>query len=249
MMGLSEPERKRYARQLILAGVGESGQEKLKKARVLIVGVGGLGSPLALYLAAAGVGTLGLVDDDVVSESNLQRQVLYSSVDVGRAKVMVAREKLLALNPYVKVSVHDCRLQQTNALELVAEYDLVLDGCDNLFTRYLINDACVQLGKVYVYGAIREYSGQISVFNFQEGPTYRCLYPYSASVQSAGQPQGVLGVLPGMIASLQGAEAMKLITGVGTPLAGELMLVDLRSCLFQKVKITRQENWDKDLLV
>lgn len=248
-MMLSGLEKERYARHIVLDGVGEIGQRKLKKARVLIVGVGGLGSPLALYLAAAGVGTIGLVDNDQVSESNLQRQVIYSTADVGRPKVEVARERLLALNPHVEISASECRLCEENVLQLVADYDMVLDGCDNLFTRYLINDACVRLGKVYVYGAIREYSGQVSVFNFQDGPTYRCLYPYSESVKSASQPQGVVGVLPGLVASLQGAETIKLITGVGSPLSGELMLIDLLSSTFQKVTLARQEDWDKNLLV
>lgn len=248
-MMLSERERERYARHLMLDGVGEAGQQKLKEARVLIVGVGGLGSPLALYLAAAGVGTLGLVDDDLVSESNLQRQVLYSSADVGQPKVQVARQRLLALNPHIAVQTHRCWLVAENVLELVGQYDIVVDGCDNLFTRYLMNDACVELGKVYVYGAIREYSGQVSVFNFKNGPTYRCLYPYTESVKTASQPQGVMGVLPAMVASLQGAEAIKVITGIGTPLSGELMLIDLLSSMFQKVTIARQEGWGNNLLV
>ena len=248
-MILSEQEKERYARHIILDGVGETGQQKLKKARVLIVGVGGLGSPLSLYLAAAGVGTLGLVDDDLVSVSNLQRQVLYSSEDVGHSKVNVAKEKLQALNPHITIRANECRLLEENALELVQDYDIIVDGCDNLFTRYLINDACVRLGKVYVYGAIREYSGQVSVFNFQGGPSYRCLYPYSELVKNATQPQGVMGVLPGIVANLQGSETIKLITGVGTPLSGELMLIDLLTNMFQKVTIARQENWGENLLV
>lgn len=249
MNNLEEREKERYNRHFILEGLGESGQQKLKSAKVLVVGVGGLGSPISLYLSAAGIGEIGLMDDDVVSESNLQRQVLYSTVDIGMSKVKVAVKKLSALNPYTKFNVYNYRLTVDNALETIKNYDIVMDGCDNLYTRYIINDACVRLDKVYVYGAIQEFSGQVSVFNYNEGPTYRCFLPYDESRKTFTQPLGVLGVLPGITATIQTNEAIKVITGLGEPLSGKLLLIDTLDTGFEKMEFKRVDGYDKNLLV
>lgn len=225
---LSPAEVLRYSRHLIIPEVGKKGQQELKAARVLIVGTGGLGSPLALYLAAAGVGTLGLVDFDVVDETNLQRQVLHGTSDVGRPKLDSARDRLKEINPYVEVIPHEARLTSENALEILEPYDVVVDGTDNFPTRYLVNDACVLLGKPNVYGSIFRFEGQVSVFYAKEGPCYRCLFrepPPPGLVPSCAEG-GVLGVLPGIIGSLQALEVLKLILGVGTPLIGRLQLFD-----------------------
>lgn len=237
---LTEHEKARYARQILLKDVGEKGQEKLRKARVLIVGAGGLGSPLALYMCAAGVGTLGIIDDDQVAESNLQRQVLYTTHDVKRSKVEVAAERLSAMNPHVTIRTYCKRLESANAVEVFQDYDIILDGCDNLSTRYLINDTCVQLDKVYVYGAISEFRGQVSVFNYHGGPTYRCLYPVIDGIERKTEPQGVLGALPGVVATIQASEVMKLICEIGTPLSGEVLLIDLLTNQFEKIELSRQ---------
>jgi adenylyltransferase/sulfurtransferase len=218
----------RYRRHLSLPEVGLEGQQKLLSSKVLLIGAGGLGCPLAQYLAAAGVGELGLVDDDVVDLSNLQRQVLYGTQDVGRPKVEVARERVAALNPGVKLNAHPTRLSSENALEIFEPYDVVVDGTDNFPTRYLSNDACVLLGKPNVYGSIFRFEGQASVFDSRNGPCYRCLYPEPpppGSVPSCAEG-GVLGVLPGIIAMIQATETLKLLTGVGSTLTGRLLLFD-----------------------
>ncbi len=237
---LTKHEKARYGRQILLEDVGEQGQEKLKRAKVLIVGAGGLGSPLALYLCAAGVGTLGIIDDDHVAESNLQRQVLYTTMDVGRSKVEAAAERLSALNPNVIIQTYRQRLQPGNALDVLQDYDIILDGCDNISTRYLINDSCVKLDKVYVYGSISEFRGQVSVFNYRGGPTYRCLYPEPESIEEKTEPSGVLGVLPGVVATIQASEAIKIICEAGMPLSGQLLLIDLLSNTFEKIGLSRQ---------
>ena len=249
MKNLETKEKERYSRHFILEGLGETGQKKLKNAKVLIVGVGGLGSPLSLYLSAAGIGEIGLMDDDVVSESNLQRQILYNTADIGMSKVKIAGKKLSALNPYTKFNLYNHRLTEENALETIKNYDIVMDGCDNLFTRYIINDACVKLDKIYVYGAIQEFSGQVSVFNYNGGPTYRCFLPYDESRKTFTQPLGVLGVLPGMTATIQANEAIKIITGLGRPLSGKLLLIDTLDTDFEKIKFERVAGYDRDLLV
>ena len=226
--GLSPDERIRYARHLALPGVGEDGQERLKAARVLIVGAGGLGSPVALYLAAAGVGTLGLVDFDTVDVTNLQRQVLYGTGDVGRPKLEVAAARLKDLNPGVRVVPHALRLSSANALDVLAEYDVVADGTDNFPARYLVNDACVLLGKPNVYASVSRFEGQASVFWAAKGPCYRCLFeepPPGELVPSCAEG-GVLGVLPGLLGTIQATEVLKLLLGVGEPLVGRLLLVD-----------------------
>src|SRR5438067_291675 len=214
---LTKDEFKRYSRHLILPEVGLEGQRKLKAAKVLCIGAGGLGSPVAMYLAAAGVGTIGIVDFDVVDFSNLQRQILHSTNDVGKPKLQSAKEKLVAMNPHVNVVTHDTALSSENALELFAPYDIIVDGTDNFPTRYLVNDACVLLGKPNAYGSIFRFEGQASVFATKEGPCYRCLYPEPPPpglVPSCAEG-GVLGVLPGLIGVIQATEAIKLILGTG----------------------------------
>lgn len=221
----------RYDRQLSLPEIGEAGQAKLRRAKVLIVGVGGLGSPAALYLAGAGVGTLGLVDDDTVSISNLQRQVLYAEADLGQPKPLCAARRLRALNSDVQVEPHPFRLDKTNAAELISRYDLVLDGCDNFATRYLLSDTCLALGKPYVYGAIRSFEGQVSVFGHGPEPkSYRDLYPDEEEALRLPPPEkSVIGVTPALVGVVEANEALKLIAGYGEPLAGKLWTVDLRS--------------------
>src|SRR5579872_2701745 len=223
---LTNDEVARYSRHLILPEVGMEGQQRLKAAKVLCIGAGGLGSPLAFYLAAAGIGTLGLVDFDVVDSSNLQRQIIHSTKDVGRPKIDSASEKLQALNPFMKIVKHETMLTSANALEIIRQYDVVADGTDNFPTRYLVNDACVLTGKPNAYGSIFRFEGQIAVFGAKDGPCYRCLYPEPPPpglVPSCAEG-GVLGVLPGAIGTLQAIEALKLILGIGQPLIGRLLL-------------------------
>lgn len=238
---LTHAEIRRYGRHLILPDIGREGQQKLKNARVLLVGAGGLGSPAALYLAAAGVGTLGLVEFDEVDETNLQRQILYSANDVGRPKIEAAVERLAAINPHVEVEAHGYRLDVSNALELVSSYDLVVDGSDNFSTRYLVNDACVMAGKPDVFGSIFRFEGQVSVFCVAGGPCYRCLFPEPpppGAVPSCAEA-GVLGVLPGIIGSLQANEALKLILEKGQSMVGRLLLFDALACGFRELSLTR----------
>jgi molybdopterin/thiamine biosynthesis adenylyltransferase/rhodanese-related sulfurtransferase len=238
---LSNDEILRYSRHLIIPEVGVEGQRRLKDARILMVGAGGLGSPVGLYLAAAGVGRLGLVEFDVVDVTNLQRQVLHGTKDVGRKKLDSARERLHDVNPHVEVVGHDVRLTSDNALQLVAEYDLVVDGTDNFATRFLVNDACVLLGKPNVYGSIFRFEGQASVFCTPDGPCYRCLYPQPpppGMVPSCAEG-GVLGILPGLVGLIQATEAVKLVTSLGEPLAGRLLLVDALRMQFRTVNVRR----------
>ena len=235
---LTTAENTRYSRHLLLPEIGLAGQLKLKAARVLVVGCGGLGCPVLQYLAAAGVGTLGLLDFDTVDESNLQRQVLYGTADVGRPKAVVATEKLRAQNPFIKLHAHQVLLSAANALELFGGYDMVLDCSDNFATRYLVNDACVLLGKPLVFGAIFKFEGQVTVFNYQSGPTYRCLHPVPPApgeVPNCAQI-GVLGVLPGLLGTLQATEALKIILDVGEVLSGRLLLVDALGMRFQTIR-------------
>lgn len=230
MNALTDREKERYNRQIQLDEIGEEGQMKLKNARVLIVGVGGLGSPAALYLAGAGVGRIGLVDDDTVSESNLQRQVLYSEEEIGQPKALCARKRLQALNGRIRIDAYPVRLTAENADGIVANYDIVVDGCDNFATRYLINDTCVRLHKPYVYGAIREFDGQVAVFNHEGGPDYRTLFPDEAGMLSLPlPPKAVLGVTPGIVGCAEANEALKLILGYGGTLSGKLWHIDLKT--------------------
>jgi adenylyltransferase/sulfurtransferase len=231
----------RYSRHLILPEVGMEGQQRLKAARVLCVGTGGLGSPMAFYLAAAGVGTLGLVDFDVVEASNLQRQIIHSTKDIGRKKLDSAEEKLKALNPAMIIVKHETMLTSANALDILKDYDIVADGTDNFPTRYLVNDACVLTGKPNVYGSIFRFEGQCSVFAAQNGPCYRCLYPEPPPpglVPSCAEG-GVLGILPGLVGVMQATEVIKLILGKGEPLIGRLLLVDALNMRFRELKLRK----------
>jgi len=238
---LSPDEVLRYSRHLILPEFGIDGQRRLKAASVLLVGVGGLGSPVALYLAAAGVGHLGLVDFDVVDVTNLQRQVLHGTADIGRPKLESAAARISDVNPHVRLTTHDARLTSSNALEIVGNYDLVVDGTDNFATRYLVNDACVLLGVPNAYGSIFRFEGQASVFATEGGPCYRCLYPEPPPpglVPSCAEG-GVLGVLPGLVGMVQATEAIKLLTGVGEPLVGRLLLVNALAMTFRTVNMRK----------
>jgi adenylyltransferase/sulfurtransferase len=238
---LTNDEILRYSRHLIMPEVGMEGQQKLKAARVLCIGAGGLGSPLALYLAAAGVGTLGIVDFDVVDFTNLQRQIIHSTADVGRKKLDSAADKLKAINPYINLRTFETRLSSANALELFREFDIVADGTDNFPTRYLVNDACVLTGKPNVYGSIFRFEGQASVFATEEGPCYRCLYPEPPPpglVPSCAEG-GVLGILPGLVGVMQATEVIKLILGKGEPLIGRLLLIDALGMRFRELKLRK----------
>jgi len=238
---LSTNELSRYARHITLPEVGLEGQRRLKAARVLCVGTGGLGSPLLLYLAAAGIGTLGLVDFDIVDASNLQRQIIHSTLDLGRKKLDSAAEKLTALNPDLNVVKHDTMLSSANALEIFKDYDIIADGTDNFPTRYLVNDACVLSGKPNVYGSIFRFEGQASVFATEQGPCYRCLYPEPPppGLVPTCAEGGVLGILPGLVGVIQATEVIKLILGKGTSLAGRLLLVDARDMRFRELKLRK----------
>lgn len=229
----------RYDRQMILPEIGEEGQKKLLDAKVLIVGVGGLGSPIALYLAGAGVGCIGLVDDDVVSISNLQRQVLYSEKELGKSKAVCAAERLSALNSEIKVQSYSTRLTEDNARDIIREYDMVVDGCDNFATRYLINDICIEQGKPYIYGAICGFEGQVSVFNFgNRKKSYRNLYPDEEEMkQMPPPPKGVMGITPAVVGSIEATEVLKVIGGFGDVLAGELWTIDLRTLQSNKFSL------------
>jgi adenylyltransferase/sulfurtransferase len=238
---LSVDEVRRYSRHLIIPDVGMAGQKRLKNARVLCVGAGGLGSPALMYLAAAGVGTLGIVEFDTVDESNLQRQIIHGQSDVGRSKAESARDSVRDINPYVNVVLHEERLDSSNVMEIFAGYDLIVDGTDNFATRYLVNDACVLLNKPYVWGSIYRFDGQASVFWSEHGPCYRCLYPEPpppGMVPSCAEG-GVLGVLCASIGSIQVNEAIKLLAGIGEPLVGRLMIYDALEMTYRQVKVRK----------
>jgi len=238
---LSNEEIRRYSRHLIMPEVGIEGQRKLKAARVLAIGAGGLGSPLAVYLAAAGIGTIGIVDNDVVDDSNLQRQILYGSSDVGRPKLQAAAERIRDMNPNVEVVPYETRLDSSNALEIFRDYDIIADGTDNFPTRYLVNDACVLTGKPNVYASIFRFEGQASVFWAEKGPCYRCLYtepPPPGLVPSCAEG-GVLGILPGLLGVIQATETIKLVLGSGDSLVGRLLLVDALSMRFRELKLRK----------
>ena len=239
--GLTVDEVRRYSRHLIIPDVGMSGQKRLKNARVLCVGAGGLGSPALMYLAAAGVGTLGIVEFDTVDESNLQRQIIHGQSDVGRSKAESARDSVQEINPYTEVVLHETRLDSENVMEIFSQYDLIVDGTDNFATRYLVNDACVLLDKPYVWGSIYRFDGQASVFWSEYGPCYRCLYPEPpppGMVPSCAEG-GVLGVLCASVGSIQVTEAIKLLTGIGDPLVGRLMIYDALEMTYRQVKVRK----------
>jgi sulfur-carrier protein adenylyltransferase/sulfurtransferase len=238
---LTVDEVRRYSRHLIIPDVAMAGQKRLKNAKVLCVGAGGLGSPTLMYLAAAGVGTLGIVEFDTVDESNLQRQIIHGQSDIGRSKAQSARDSVREINPLVQVNLHEERLEADNVLELFARYDLIVDGTDNFATRYLVNDACVLLNKPYVWGSIYRFDGQASVFWSEYGPCYRCLYPEPpppGMVPSCAEG-GVLGVLCGSIGSIQVTEAIKLLTGIGEPLVGRLMIYDALEMTYRQVRVRK----------
>ena len=241
---LSVEEVRRYSRHLIIPDVAMAGQKRLKAAKVLVVGAGGLGSPALMYLAAAGVGTLGVIDYDTVDESNLQRQIIHGQSDVGRSKAESARDSVKEINPLIEVVLHKERLDSSNVMEIFAQYDLIVDGTDNFATRYLVNDACVLLGKPYVWGSIYRFDGQASVFWAEHGPCYRCLYPEPpppGMVPSCAEG-GVLGVLCASIGSIQVTEAIKLLTGIGEPLLGRLMIYDALDMNYRTVKVRKDPN-------
>jgi adenylyltransferase/sulfurtransferase len=238
---LTVDEVRRYSRHLIIPDVAMAGQQRLMNARVLCVGAGGLGSPALMYLAAAGVGTLGIVEFDTVDESNLQRQIIHGQSDIGKSKALSAKEKIAEINPNVNVVVHEIRLDIDNVMDIFAQYDLIVDGTDNFATRYLVNDACVLLKKPYVWGSIYRFDGQASVFWAEYGPCYRCLYPEPpppGMVPSCAEG-GVLGVLCASIGSIQTTEAIKLITGIGEPLIGQLMIYDALEMSYRKIKVRK----------
>jgi adenylyltransferase/sulfurtransferase len=239
--GLTVDEVRRYSRHLIIPDVGMAGQKRLKNARVLCVGAGGLGSPALMYLAAAGVGTLGIVEFDTVDESNLQRQIIHGQSDIGRSKAESARDSVREINPYTHVVLHEVRLDSSNVMEIFSQYDLIVDGTDNFATRYLVNDACVLLNKPYVWGSIYRFDGQASVFWSEHGPCYRCLYPEPpppGMVPSCAEG-GVLGVLCASVGSIQVNEAIKLLMGIGDPLVGRLMIYDALEMTYRQVKVRK----------
>ena len=238
---LSADEIKRYSRHLIMPEVGMDGQRRLKAGSVLCIGAGGLGSPAAMYLAAAGIGRIGIVDFDVVDFSNLQRQVIHGTSDVGRSKLASAKDRLLELNPHIRIETYETALSSRNALDLFRPYDVILDGTDNFPTRYLTNDACVLLGKPNAYGSIFRFEGQASVFAMKDGPCYRCLYPEPPPpglVPSCAEG-GVLGVLPGVVGTIQATEAIKLIMGIGEPLVGRFLIYDALRMKFRELKLKK----------
>ncbi len=250
-MSLSSDELQRYSRHLILPEVGTKGQETLKKSSVLVVGAGGLGCPLLTYLAAAGVGRLGLIDFDVVDVSNLQRQVLYATSDVGKPKVEVAKRKILDLNPHIHVDTYQEPLTSDNALDLFSKYDVIADGTDNFATRYLVNDACVLAGKPNVYGSIFRFEGQVTVFNYKNGPNYRCLYkepPPPGLVPSCAEG-GVLGVLPGVVATLQATEVIKVLLDLGHVASGRLITYDALHLRFRELSIKKRNDYKIESLI
>jgi molybdopterin/thiamine biosynthesis adenylyltransferase/rhodanese-related sulfurtransferase len=241
---LSIDEVRRYSRHLIIPDVAMDGQKRLKNAKVLCIGAGGLGSPALMYLAAAGVGTLGIVEFDSVDESNLQRQIIHGQSDIGRSKAESAADSIREINPLITVNIHEQRLDSSNVMELFAQYDLIVDGTDNFATRYLVNDACVLLGKPYVWGSIYRFDGQASVFWAEYGPCYRCLYPEPpppGMVPSCAEG-GVLGVLCASIGAIQTTEAIKLLTGIGEPLLGSLMVYDALEMSYRKIKVRKDPN-------
>ncbi|MEI8214954.1 MAG: adenylyltransferase/sulfurtransferase MoeZ [Actinomycetota bacterium] len=241
---LTVDEVRRYSRHLIIPDVAMAGQQRLMNAKVLCVGAGGLGSPALMYLAAAGVGTLGIVEFDTVDESNLQRQIIHGQSDIGKSKALSAKEKIAEINPYVNVILHETRLDNSNVMEIFSQYDIIVDGTDNFATRYLVNDACVLLKKPYVWGSIYRFDGQASVFWAEYGPCYRCLYPEPpppGMVPSCAEG-GVLGVLCATIGSIQTTEAIKVLTGIGEPLIGSLMVYDALDMTFRKIKVRKDPN-------
>lgn len=240
-MSLDSKEQNRYSRHILLDKVGLEGQLKLKQAKVLVIGAGGLGCPILMYLTAAGVGNIGIIDFDTIDESNLQRQILFDTVDVGQSKAIIAKQKLEAQNPYVTIEAYNKALDNQNALELFALYDIIVDGTDNFSTRYMVSDACVLTHKPLVYGAIHKFEGQVSVFNYNDGPTYRCLFPTppeAGSVPSCSEV-GVIGVLPGIIGAQQANEAIKIILEIGSVMSGKLLIYNALEPSYMSINIKK----------
>lgn len=244
MIQLNSEERERYQRHLRIPEFGEVGQLKLKESAVLVIGAGGLGSAISLYLAAAGIGKIGIVDPDSVEISNLQRQILHDSDHLGKAKTESAYERLHALNPYPEIVQYPTRFQADTAGEIMRNYSILMDGTDNFETRFLINDMCVKMGKTYIYGAINQFHGQVSVFDAQHGPCFRCLYPQmpSADVIALNTGVGVVGAVPGIIGSMQALECIKILTGMGKPLYGRMLLLDGAQMEVREIRIRKQTN-------
>jgi len=238
-LALNTDEMRRYSRQTVIPDVSTQGQGRLKNAKVVCIGAGGLGSPILMYLASAGVGTIGIVEFDTVDESNLQRQIIYGQGDVGKSKVDIASKKITEINPLVNVITHNLKLDNSNAMEIFKDYDLVIDGTDNFATRYLINDACVILNKPCIWGSVLRFDGQVSVFWSQYGPCYRCLHPVPPSDTQSCAEAGVLGVLCASIGAIQATEAIKLITGIGEPLIGSIIMYDALSMKFRSLKLSK----------
>ncbi|MFH1005658.1 MAG: HesA/MoeB/ThiF family protein [Bacteroidota bacterium] len=237
---LSKEEINRYSRHIILPEIGIEGQEKLKQAKVLVVGAGGLGCPVLLYLCASGVGTIGIMDFDVVEEINLQRQILFTQDDIGKSKAVMAGERLSKMNSNCKLQIVNCKLTKENAAEIISQYDFVVDGTDNFLAKYLLNDVCVILKKPLVFGSVYKFEGQVSVFNYHNGPTYRCLFPDPPPTASFNcSDVGIMGILPGIIGTLQANEAIKIITGVGDVLSGKLIVFDALSLLFRIIEFQK----------
>lgn len=239
---LSDLDKIRYSRHLLLDEVGLAGQEKLKQSKVLVIGAGGLGCPVLLYLAAAGVGTIGIIDYDTVDESNLQRQILFDTSDIGNSKALVAKEKLNSKNPLITVVAYNQKLTNVNAIQLFNNFDIIIDGTDNFTTRYMVNDACILTQKPLIYGAIHKFEGQISVFNYQNGPTYRCLFPTpppAGSVPSCSEV-GVIGILPGIVGTQQANEALKIILGIGKTLSGRLLIYNALEASYTEIEVPNE---------
>lgn len=240
---LTEAEKRRYNRHIMLSDIGEEGQEKLKKSRILVVGAGGLGAPNLQYLTAAGVGEISIMDDDLVNEDNLHRQILYGGHDLGKLKTIIAKEKLNKLNPFVRHKVINIRLKPENALKIIKDFDLVIDATDNFSTRYLINDACIILGKPWVYGSVFKYEGQVSIFNYDHGPSIRCLFHKTEDKKNIPNPaeEGLFGIVPGIIGSFQASEVIKIITGTGEPLSGKLLYYNMLNNESKLISFSRNE--------
>lgn len=238
-LGLSADDLRRYSRHLVIPQISIEGQERLKSAKVVCIGAGGLGSPILMYLAGAGVGTLGIVEYDTVDESNLQRQIIYGQSDIGKSKAEIATMRIAEINPLIKVITHNVKLDNSNVIEIFKEYDLIIDGTDNFATRYLINDACVLLSKAYIWGSVLRFDGQVSVFWSQYGPCYRCLHPEPSIDTPNCAEAGVLGVLCASIGSIQATEAIKLITGIGEPLIGSLIVYDALAMSFRSLNLSK----------
>ncbi len=239
---LNEAEKRRYKRHIILPEMGEAGQEKLKTTRVLVVGAGGLGAPVLQYLTAAGVGTIAILDDDVVNEDNLQRQILYGGHDLGKLKTIISKQRLNSLNPFVNHEIFNIRLKPENAIDFVSKYDIIVDATDSLSSSYLINDACIIAGKPWVYGALESFKGQVSTFNFLNSPSLRCAIPNKHKTKLlAPTLLGLFGVLPGIIGSLQAVEVIKIITGIGTPLLGKMIIYNMLSHVIETILFDKKE--------